>query len=724
MTPILRIALPVPLHGWFDYRSPTAVPPAPGCRVLVPFGRRRVVGIVIESVATTTLEDSQLKTAERVLDEQPLLTAELMTTLRRAARYYQHPLGEVLQAALPVALRSARELPPAGIPALRLTLAGEAALDDDRRRRGTRIEALLRALAPGARTIAELEAELGAVSAAARTAVARGWAERLRLSGAAAVPAARAGPPLNEEQQAAVEAIGTADGYAPFLLDGVTGSGKTEVYLQAIRRCLECGRQALVLVPEIALTPQALRRFRERLGVEIAVLHSGLGETERARAWLAAARGEAPVVLGTRSALFVPLPRAGLLVVDEEHDTSYKQQEGFRYHARDLAVLRAKTLGVPVVLGSATPSLESLANVDAGRYRLLRLRHRAGLAQPPALNVVDLRRQRLLHGFAPSTLDAIGDCLARDEQVLVFKNRRGYAPVLLCHDCGWSAQCPHCERAMTLHRRDSRLRCHHCGHESAPPRACPDCGGLALNPLGQGTERLEEALAERFPQVPIVRVDRDTTRGRRARDALFDRLPDTGARILVGTQMLAKGHDLPHLTLVVVVGADEGLFSVDFRATERLGQLVVQVAGRAGRAERPGTVILQTHDPAHPLLAVLLDGGYRALATQLLRDRRAAGLPPFAHFALLRAEARTPEALDAFLRAAMAKIDAGNLLAHGPLAAPMPLRAGAHRGQILLEAAVRGELQAFLPRWLDALRELPGTRAVRWSIDVDPVDLY
>ncbi|MFC4819817.1 primosomal protein N' [Dokdonella ginsengisoli] len=724
MTPILRIALPVPLHGWFDYRSPTAVPPAPGSRVLVPFGRRRVVGIVLEAVATSEVGDGQLKTAERVLDEHPLLTAELMTTLRRAARYYQHPLGEVLQAALPVALRSARELPESGAPALRLTPAGEAVLADPGRRRGTRIDALLQALAGGARTTADLETGLGTVATAARTAVARGWVERQRLAAAAAVPAAVAGPPLNEEQQAATEAIAAADGYAPFLLDGVTGSGKTEVYLQAIRRCLERGRQALVLVPEIALTPQALKRFRERLGVEVAVLHSGLGETERARAWLAAARGEAQVILGTRSALFVPLPRAGMIVVDEEHDASYKQQEGFRYHARDLAVLRAKALGVPVVLGSATPSLESLANVEAGRYQRLRLRHRAGLAQPPSLRVVDLRRQRLQHGFAPVTLGAIADCLARDEQVLVFKNRRGYAPVLLCHDCGWSAQCPHCERAMTVHRRDGRLRCHHCGYESAPPRACPDCGGLALNPLGQGTERLEEALAERFPQAPIVRVDRDTTRGRRARDALFDRLPDTGARILVGTQMLAKGHDLPHLTLVVVVGADEGLFSVDFRAAERLGQLVVQVAGRAGRAERPGAVILQTHDPAHPLLAVLLDGGYRALATQLLKDRRAAGLPPFAHFALLRAEAKSPQALDAFLRAAMAKIDANGLLAHGPLAAPMPLRAGAHRGQILLEAAVRGELQAFLPRWLDALRELPGTRAVRWSIDVDPVDLY
>lgn len=724
MNPILRIALPVPLHTWFDYRSTGPVAPAPGCRVLVPFGRRRVVGIVVDSAPASELGEDKLKTVERVLDERPLLTAELMSTLRRAARYYQHPLGEVLQTALPVALRSARALPESGVAGLRLTAAGETALVDPKRRRGTRVEALLQALTGGARSTAELDAALGRAAATARTALARDWVERTRLAADTVATGAAPGPPLNEEQRAAADAVIAADGYTPFLLDGVTGSGKTEAYLQIIRACLARGRQALVLVPEIALTPQALKRFRERLGIEIAALHSGLNETERARAWLAAARGQARVILGTRSALFVPLPQAGVIVVDEEHDASYKQQEGFRYHARDLAVLRAKALDVPVVLGSATPSLESLANVEAGRYRLLRLRHRAGLAQPPALRVVDLRRQRLQHGLAAPTLEAIADCLARDEQALVFKNRRGYAPVLLCHDCGWSAQCPQCERALTLHRRASRLRCHHCGYERALPAACPDCGGLALNPLGQGTERLEDALTEHFPDTPIVRVDRDTTRGRHARDALFERLPDAGARILVGTQMLAKGHDLPHLTLVVVVGVDEGLFSVDFRATERLGQLVVQVAGRAGRAERPGTVILQTHDPAHPLLAVLLDGGYRALATRLLKDRREAGLPPFAQFALLRAEAKEQTVLDAFLHAAMAALDADGVTAHGPLAAPMPRRAGALRGQILLEAPLRSALQSSLPRWLDALRALPGARALRWSIDVDPVDLY
>jgi primosomal protein N' (replication factor Y) len=725
MNPILRLALPVPLNTLFDYRAPAGVEPAPGCRVWVPFGKRSVVGVVVERAEASELGNDKLKSIERVLDERPLLTPELMSTLRWAARYYQHPLGEVLQAALPVALRSDRDLPISGIEALRSTPAGVAALADPGHRRGARADALLRALSEGPLPVADARARSGASAAVVRSALGQGWIERVRVAASAIVQAPVAGPALNDEQRAAADSVIAARGFAPFLLDGVTGSGKTEVYLAIIRACLAQGRQALVLVPEIALTPQALRRFRERLGVDIAALHSGLGEGERARAWLAAARGEATVILGTRSALFVPLPEPGVIIVDEEHDASYKQQEGFRYHARGLAVMRAKALNVPVVLGSATPSLESLANVDAERYRLLRLSHRAGLAQPPALRVVDLRRQPLQHGLAASTLDAIADCIARGEQVLIFKNRRGYAPVLMCHDCGWSAQCPHCERALTLHRGAARLRCHHCGYEQAVPRACPACAGLALHALGQGTERLEETLAAQFPGTPIVRVDRDTTRGRRMRDALLDSLSSTGARILIGTQMLAKGHDLPHLTLVVVVGVDEGLHSLDFRASERLGQLVVQVAGRAGRAERAGTVILQTHDPAHALLATLLNGGYHALAKQLLRDRRDASLPPFAQFALLRAEGKDKAELNAFLGAAAKTTDAKDaIVLHGPLEAPMPRRAGAFRGQVLVEAGERAALQAFLPRWLDEVRAIPGERRLRWSIDVDPVDLY
>jgi primosomal protein N' (replication factor Y) len=722
MKPILRVALDVPLDRLFDYRAPDDASAMPGCRVLVPFGRRDTVGVVIELADASELPADRLKTATRVLDVEPMFGTELLTTLRRAARYYQHPLGEVLNTAMPAALRSPRPLPTPAADALALTHEGEIARADPKRRGGTRIAMLFDLLAFSPLPFSELDATLPGWRTAARTATTRGWIERIAQTAMTRHPVPA--PPLNDEQRAAADAFIAARGFAPFLLDGVTGSGKTEVYLAAIAACLARGEQALVLLPEIALTPQALRRFRERLGVDVAALHSGLGETERARAWFAVASGEAKVVLGTRSAVFVPLPRAGIVIVDEEHDASYKQQDGFRYHARDLAVLRAKALNVPIVLGSATPSLETLANVAAGRYRSLRLSHRAGLSQPPALRVVDLRRQPLRHGLAPSTLDAIAACVERGEQALIFKNRRGYAPVLLCHDCGWSAQCPDCERALTLHQASRRLRCHHCGFSQAIPRACPDCDGLALHPMGQGTERLEETLRARFPDVPVVRVDRDTTRGRRARDALFDHLPSSGARILVGTQMLAKGHDLPHLTLVVVVGVDEGLHSVDFRAAERLGQLVVQVAGRAGRAERPGTVILQTHVPEHPLLAVLLNGGYRALSAELLEERRAAGLPPFTNFALLRAEAKQSARLDAFLAAATNALDDTRILAHGPMPAPMPLRAGVMRAQLLIESAERSTMQEFLTGWIERLRALPEGKALRWSIDVDPVDLY
>jgi primosomal protein N' (replication factor Y) len=716
MTSILRVALPVPLHTLFDYRE-GAARAAVGSRVRVPFGRRERVGIVAERVDASTLDEARLKVAGEVLDEAPLLGGELLATLRWAARYYQHPLGEVLFAALPTSLRNARALPPGGIAAAELTPAGAAALAAATPRRGTRIASLLEALVAGPLATTRLDALAGA--AARRNALARGWIARCRLATPAQAAAASAGPPLNDAQREAAQAvIGAGGGFAPFLLDGVTGSGKTEVYLEIIRDCLARGRQALVLVPEIALTPQALRRFRERLGVDVAALHSGLGEVERARAWLAAARGEAPLVLGTRSAVLVPLARPGVIIVDEEHDGSYKQQEGFRYHARDLALVRAKALGIPVVLGSATPSLESLANVEAKRYRLLRLDQRAGRARPPTLQVVDLRRQRLQHGLARPALEAIAACLARDEQVLVFRNRRGYAPVLLCHDCGWSARCPDCERALTLHKREGRLRCHHCGHEERVPAACPSCSGLALHALGEGTERLEDALGAQFPGVPVVRVDRDTTRGRRLRDALLDSLPEGGARILVGTQMLAKGHDLPHLTLVVVVGVDEGLYSVDFRAGERLGQLVVQVAGRAGRADRPGTVLVQTYLPENPVIAALAAQDRERFLAVEAEARRRHGMPPYGRLAALVISSPDADEAD-FIAAAFARAapQMPGISVLGPAPAPLALLRGRHRRRLLLKARRDIRVQPALRDWLGRVK-VPGTARVQ--VDVDP----
>ncbi|MFO1507653.1 MAG: primosomal protein N' [Lysobacterales bacterium] len=718
--PTLKVALPVPVDAAFDYLpADDTPPPGPGCRVLVPLGRRTVVGVVTAHGAADGPPATTLKPIVRVLDPAPLFTPESLATITWAAGYYLFPLGMAFAAALPARLRSARELPEPGVPVLALTAAGRDVLAEPAGKRATRTRALLERLATGPLDPESLDVALPGWRAAARQRASRGLVERRR--GPVPRQPTTHGPSLNDEQRSAVTAIVAAhDGFASFLLDGVTGSGKTEVYLDAIVDCLARDRQALVLVPEIALTPQAHARFRRRLGVDIALLHSGLAETERARHWLAAARGDAPVVLGTRSAVFVPLPRAGLIVVDEEHDTSYKQQEGFTYNARDLALVRARTLGVPVVLGSATPSLESLANAAAGRYRPLRLAHRAGAARPPRLTVVDLRRQRLDGRLAPPTLDAIA-AVARGEQALVFRNRRGYAPVLFCHDCGWSARCAECERAMTVHDAGRMLRCHHCGAQRPAPKACPECRGLALHAQGFGTERIESVLARRFPGVPLRRIDRDTTRGPRARSALLDDLPEAGARILIGTQMLAKGHDLPHLTLAVIAGVDEGLRSADFRAPERLGQLIVQVAGRAGRAEKPGEVLLQTHEPDHPLLGTLLREGYRAYTQRLLDERRAASLPPFTHFALLRAEATDEATLGDFLATAATPAAPG-VTVHPPLPAPVPKRGGRLRGQVLVESASRTALHAFLPELHRALAASPPARRIHWSIDVDPVD--
>ena len=727
MLRIVRVAVPVPLPRLFDYRLPDGLDAEPGQRVLVGFARRRVIGVVVEVASSSELSPEQVQDVLGVPDLMPLIPGELLATLRWASRYYQHAIGEVIESALPVALRADRALPRTDVEQIGLTAAGRAALADPRRRRGTRVDALLETLAVGACDAPALEAVLPGWRSAGRSLRERGWIESVDGPRRAVPRTPVAGPALNAAQAEACAAIRSAHGtFTPFLLDGVTGSGKTEVYLGAIAQTIARGQQALVLVPEIALTPQTMRRFRERLGFDVAILHSGLSEGERARAWLAAARGDAPVVLGTRSAVFVPLARPGLIVVDEEHDASYKQQDGFRYQARDLAVVRAKALEVPLVLGSATPSLESLANVEAGRYRRLRLDARAGVALPPSLRVMDLRRKRVIDGLAVDTLRVIGEHLADGGQVLVFRNRRGYAPVLFCHGCGWSAQCSRCDRPLTVHRGAARLRCHHCGAEERVPTACPACASPALGPQGIGTERLEENLAQRFAGVPVIRVDRDSTRTRGGRDAVFEALDGEGARILVGTQMLAKGHDLAGLTLVVVVGVDEGLYSVDFRAAERLGQLIVQVAGRAGRAARPGSVILQTHHPSHPLLLALLDGGYPALARQLLVERRAASLPPYAQLALLRAEAKQHADALAFLDAAAtaARSRSTELQLHGPLPAPMPRRAGFQRSQLLLEAGDRATMQGFLADWLAHVRAMPAARRVRWSIDVDPVDLY
>ncbi|AER55563.1 primosome assembly protein PriA [Pseudoxanthomonas spadix BD-a59] len=708
----------------FDYLPPAGHPAGAedvGRRVRVPFGNRELVGVVV-AVAEPDPAAGELRAALQILDEAPLLAGELRHSLQWLAGYTHAPLGEVLATALPGSLRHGQPLPVRETWRWRLTEAGMTALD--RLRAGSSPRRLAEALGREGLAEWQLDDLQPGWRSAARSLARRGFAERQAEQVAATVLPMQSGPPLNPEQTAAVAAI-PGHGFAPILLEGVTGSGKTEVYLQAIAACLARGRQALVLVPEIGLTPQTLARFRARLGVEVHALHSGLADNERALTWAACLRGQARVIVGTRSAVFVPLPEAGLIVIDEEHDGSYKQLDGIRYHARDFALVRGKALQVPVILGSATPSLETLHNARTGRYAHLRLAERAGEAKAPSVRVVDVRKRALAAGLAPETLAVIATQLQAGGQVLVFKNRRGYAPVLLCHDCGWSAHCNRCDAPMTVHAAGRRLQCHHCGHRRPAPPACPDCGGLALQPQGVGTERLEELLADSFAQVPVLRIDRSTTQRKDALERHFATLGE-GPGILVGTQILAKGHDLPLLTLVVVVGVDEGLFSADFRAGEKLAQLLIQVAGRAGRAARPGQVWLQTHHPGHPLLETLLSGGYRAFADAELIQRQAAGFPPFAHLAMIRAEARQLEHVQAFLRAtrvALANV-AQDLELHGPMPAPMPRRAGFQRMQLLLSAIQRPRLHAALQTALPAIEALPEARRVRWSLDVDPIDLY
>ena len=726
MNTLLRVALAAPMPKLFDYLpSGDRAPPPPGSRIEVPFGRARRVGIVVAHVSSSEIPREQLKPALRVLDDAPVFTSELLASLLRAADYWCGAAGEALFGALPSWLREDKPPPRSDDEAWRLTTSGCSARDA-RSRRGSSAQ-LLDALAESPQHAGDLDALLPGWRAAARRLVDAGLIESVALPPDHAWRAKPRVHALNAEQGAIVERMLESDaGFRAWLLEGVTGSGKTEIYFELIERALRAGKQSLVLVPEIGLVPQMLRRLRARFDAPIALLHSNLAEGDRARAWLSALNGEAAIVLGTRSAAFAPLAKPGLIVVDEEHDSSYKQQEGgFRYHARDFALMRAQALEIPIVLGSATPSLESLANVETGRYTRMTLRARVHARPASPVHVLDLRGLKMQHGLSPALLEALDACIARGEQALVFRNRRGYAPVLWCHACGWHASCPRCERPLTLHRGRGRLICHHCGYAQASPQQCPQCGTQALTPQGHGTERLEEALHARYPDVPVLRVDRESTRRRDAFEKLLDQLAAGEPAIVVGTQMLAKCHDLPNLTTVAIVGVDEGLHSVDFHAGEKLAQLIVQVAGRAGRADKPGEVWLQTHEPEHPLLLTLLRGGYPAAAAQQLGERRASGLPPYAHMALLRAEAGNRAALDAFLEGALAAFpEGGSVQVNGPLPAPMPLRAGRHREQLLVESEQRAPLRQALSTWWPRLYELPQPRGLRWSVDVDPVDVY
>ncbi len=734
IAPILRVALATPLRRLFDYRAPAecAVPIAPGMRVRVPFGRQRLIGVVMETALRSELPEDKLKAVIEPLDDRPIFDRALLGLLDWAAGYYHHPIGEVLAAALPKGLRLGASL-TAMEERWRLTAAGRAAHASGEPRRAPRQRQLLAALSDAELSAEALEDRLGPWREAGRALRARGWiasAEKpLAPLPQHPLPPQRppqAGPALNEEQRQATERIcQSLEAFGAFVLQGVTGSGKTEVYLRVTEQVLAKGRSALILVPEIGLTPQLVGRFRERFAVGMAVLHSALTDQERLSGWREAFSGAARIVLGTRSAVFAPLPRLGVIIVDEEHDASFKQHEGgFRYSARDLAVVRAQRAAVPVVLGSATPAFETLHNVEAGRYARLPLTRRAVQAAAPRISLIDLRANAHHAGLSTPAVQAIERHLGAGGQALVFLNRRGYAPTLLCTACGWIAPCTACDARLTVHLAAARLRCHHCGADAQLPERCPQCG-FPVKTVGQGTERIEETLSGLFPDLPCVRLDRDVVRHRGDMEEAMRRIASGEGRILVGTQMVTKGHDFPNVTLVVVLNADQGLFSTDFRAPERLAQTIVQVAGRAGRGERPGEVLIQTEFPAHPLLASLLAEGYEGFARTALRERSDASWPPFSRLAAVRDSAATAEAALAFLTEARALADPPRgVRLLGPAPAAMAKRAGRYHAQLLVESPERALLHRFLDAWLPRVESLPSARRVRWALDVDPIELF
>ena len=710
---VIEVALPRPLRRTFDYAlGKDAVVPSPGVRVRVPIGGSHVVGVVLDVRDSSPYE---LKTIERMIDAEPLLPADLVGLARWLAGYYHHPIGDVLKTVMPVKARQGAKAEP--VDEVVWQLAGDTSSADTALARAPAQRATLDRLGLlGSTADAELAA-LGINRQSLAALLAKGLVERTTVAPSYEVRASKVEP--TQEQAAAIGAINDSLGSATtHVLEGVTGSGKTEVYLRVIEEVLKAGRQALVLVPEIALTPQTTARFAERFGAT-ATLHSGMTDPQRFDTWLKCRNGSHKVLIGTRSAILTPFADLGVIVVDEEHDGSFKQQEGLRYSARDVAVKRGQMLSIPVVLGSATQSMETLENARRGRYRHLRLTRRVGGRSMPSYRVTDIRGERLDGGISVHLHRAIRAHLDAGNQVLAFINRRGYAPVLLCSDCGWQAECDHCDVKLTYHRQPRQLRCHHCDRRRPIPRECPSCGANDFVLVGTGTQRTEETLRARHPGVPLYRIDRDTTRSTRRLESDLAAIAKGNPAILVGTQMLAKGHHLPNVTLVAVLDADGGFLSPDFRAPERTAQLIVQVAGRAGRGDRPGQVWIQTFDPENANLRALIEAGYAGFVESERQRRESALMPPFVSLAIVRAESPAEAAALDLLRRAADTLAGQGLELLGPAPAPIARRADRYRSQLLLLARHRRDLHQALDR-LEATE--PRGRGVRWSIDVDPLD--
>ena len=733
---ILRIALPIPLRRVFDYLSPEGVDPEnlkPGIRVMVPFGNSKKkadrVGILLEVVSDSDVELDRLKACSGILDTEPLFPEKQLNLLKWASAYYHHSVGEVMFSSIPTALRQgiAATLPTTSVWRL---LPSAPAKDDPCLKRAARQAELLDSLRDCSEGLSadSLKKTGTGWRNTIKKLIEKNWVEEIETeisclpSNSDKTPQ----PDLNEHQEIAVTEISAAlDQFKVFLLDGVTGSGKTEVYFRVIEKVISDQRQALVLIPEIGLTAQLIERFRSRFSCPITVLHSGLSDKERLSAWLLARDGKAAIIIGTRSAIWTPLPNPGVIIVDEEHDGSYKQQDGFRYSARDIAMVRGQREKIPVILGSATPALESLNNVRQEKCTHLILPERAGEAVPPAIRFLDIRSAELNNGLSKILIEKINECIQADKQALLFLNRRGFSPVMMCHDCGWIAACRHCDANLTFHQAARQMRCHHCGSQQRMLTKCPDCEDSDLVPIGQGTEQITETLEGFFPGAKILRIDRDTTSRKGEMDRMLAMIHNNEADILVGTQMLSKGHHFPNVTLVGILDADNRLYGADFRSIERLAQLIIQVAGRAGRAEHPGEVFIQTHHPDHPVLESLAKYDFSGLADQLMKERSEALLPPFSSMVIIRAEAMNSGDALTFLQSAKTQITlTEGIEVWGPMVAQMERRAGRYRAQLIIQSTQRQLLHRMLDEWIPKVEILKKPYTLRWSLDVDPQDTF
>jgi len=727
----VQVAVPVPMRQLFTYQVPSDMQlPAIriGERIAVPFGNRQVIAIVMETTDECDIQSDKIKAISKRLNDNFHLSSSLVSFLHLCANYYHHPIGDVFQQALPKILRQVKKLdiqPPMVWHSQEQT---DGEIIEKLATKAPKQHALLQLINkhqgiswPELRTLAYSKMQLNAL-VDKRLIVEKEQIAKPFLWQAQALIAENK-QRLSTEQAVIVAAINQSHNkFACHLIDGITGSGKTEVYLQAMEQTLADNQQVLVIVPEIGLTPQTLLRFEQRFNVPICLHHSNLNDNERLTTWLNAQQGCAAIVIGTRSAIFSPLHHLGLIIVDEEHDSSLKQQDSFRYHGRDLAILRAKQLALPVILGSATPSFESLQNALSGKYHYHQLHKRAGNSTKAKIALIDIATQQMEYGLSGTLKHEIKQTLHRGEQVLIFLNRRGYAPAINCQECHWIADCQRCDKPYTLHQKQQLLICHHCGSQKRVPRQCPSCGSIRIAPIGQGTEQLEQRIGELFPDASLVRIDRDSTRKKGELTKLLQEISDKKHQLLIGTQMIAKGHHFPDVTLVAVLDGDGALFSFDFRASEQMAQLLIQVAGRAGRANKPGKVLVQTNYPDHPLLQDLVHNGYQHFAKQSLIERQQAHLPPFSFQALIRAEANYPSYPEKFLRALTTQS-----LAHcefaGPVPAAMEKKAGKFRYHLIIQAKSRKHLHLAILQLLSQVSENEWQKKVRWSLDIDPIDL-